>query len=81
MENKHAPIVHGAPGADPTAAHVPGPRADVSKPLVHAAPESAAAPVIHHGQPVSEVYDLLQTEAKKRKAAEEHQAEDPKPAA
>jgi hypothetical protein len=42
-ENPHTPPVHRAPTDDPNAEYVPGPKAEVGKPIVHKAPVAEAA--------------------------------------
>jgi hypothetical protein len=68
----HEPIVHVAPGTDPKnqpagTKHIPG-----AEPVVHAAPgsdDAAAQTVVTHGMSVAQLFDALQIEADKRKAA------------
>lgn len=67
----HEPIVHHAHGVDP--ANPAAPVARVEGPIVHEVHprEDGADAVVHHGITVSDLYDLLQAEAEKRKAATE----------
>lgn len=68
-ETPNAPLVHRAPGTDQDEKFVAGPESSLKgKPLVHTAPEPAEQAVITPGQTVAEVFDALETEAKKRAA-------------